>query len=362
MKQLLLLLLCTLTLCPAEDAPYATPEEFGSNPLQLKEAVHIIPSVVRQWNIAGERPLSAALVKMQGKWGKDARVTLRTPTDRTIEISVTALSDTDVEAVRDWMTQNRFITIRTLKHGDFTARVLSVSYAAATHVNPNGSLTLKPGKQYMQVRLAMQDGAVLNRICVAEPMTDKSRIANQSAGVWVLQEETRQELLRYMQEHPQPTETAPLPIAADLSEALACAALRDVSIVYLTLGPRGCEADKALRNYVKEHPEAGAIWAQRHVFLISYRDSNDKLPQQCLHDIQQLNWHHGEPTTYDFSNETPYDIRLHSQQITGWRFVQPADKHTSSMNNRPLNFQISTAELQNIPPSDITFGPFVLSK
>ncbi|MBQ3217826.1 MAG: hypothetical protein IJB33_03025 [Akkermansia sp.] len=362
MKQFFAIILCSLALCRAEDAPYATPEEFGSVPLQLQAAEHIIPTDLRPWQIAGQPPLRAALVRMQGKWGKDARVTLRTSTGRTIELPVTALSDADLEAVRSWMQQNQFITIRTLRHGDHTARLLSVSYTAASQVNSNGSLTLNPGKRYMLVRMAMQDGTILNRICVAEPLKSEAEIRNQSAGVWVLQEETRLNLLRYMQEHPQPSQPEPLPIAANLPEALACAALRDVSIVYITLGPRGCEADKALRRYMKEHPEAGAIWAQRHVFLISYRDSQDKLPRQCLHDIRELNWHHAEPTTYDFSNETPYDIKLHSQQITGWRFVQPVDKLTSAMNNPPHHFQISPAELQHLHPADISFGPFLLSK
>ena len=362
MKPFLPLVLCALSFCLAEESPYATPEEFGAKPLQLQAAEHIIPSPVRQWHVDGERPLRAALVKMQGKWGKEARITLRTTTGRSIELPVSALSDEDLDAVRNWMQQNQFIPIRTLKHGEFSARVLGVSYAAAVHASPNGSITLKPGKQYMQIRLAMQDGTVRNRICLAEPLKTEAEARNQSSAVWVLKEETRQELLRYMQTHPEPTEHAPLPIAANAAEALACAALQDVSIVYLTLGPRGCEADKALHRYLEAHPEAGAIWAQRHVFLISYRNSQNKLPEQCLHDLRELHWHHGEPTTYDFSRETAYDVQQRSTHITGMRFVQPADRPTSQMNNPPLQFRISPAELQTLHPADITFGPFVLCK
>lgn len=360
MKGVLSLIVCACSLCAAEAASYARPEEFGSTPLKLCAADHITPSPMRQWHIAGEPPLRAALVSMQGEWGKRARVTLRTPTGRRLTLPVRVLSVADLDAVRTWLRENEFTTIRTYTHGELKARVLSVSYAAGVQMSSSGPRAT-PDRKRLLVSLAEQDGTVHTFICAAESMSEQDRQMARRTGkltndVRVLHEDSLKLLLAHMEDHPSPTEPAALPIAADLPEALACAALRDVSIVHITLGPRGCEADKALRRYLSEHPGAAAVWAQRHVFLICYRDSQGKLPEQCLSDLTQLYRHHNLPTTRNFSDETSYDTNLCSQQVIGRLFVQPQNALVPP-GESTYGFQYTPAELQKLSPAEITFGP-----
>ena len=89
-----------------------------------------------------------------------------------------------------------------------------------------------------------------------------------------------------------PVQNAPLPVAESAMEALTYAALQDVSIVTLTMGPRGCKADVAFRQYLSQHPEAVGIWARRYVFLITYTDHTGNLPADCSRELAQLGYHH----------------------------------------------------------------------
>lgn len=357
----IILAILTLPLCRAADSPYARAEEFGYPRLQLQAAEHISPAPMRTWHPAGEPPLQAVPVSMSGTWGKEAVITLRTPTGRTMEVSAQALSDADLDAVRGWLAQNEMMPIRTRAHGDYTARILEVSYTAGVKMTGSGPQPCSD-KELLMLRFATPDGTVYSRICHAKPLNDSElqqarRAGKISSDVWVLHEETHRALLRHLQEpSPATPTTTPLPIADNLPEALACAALRDVSIVYLTLGPRGCAADTALRTYLSRHPEAAATWAQRHVFLIAYRDAQGKLPEQCYKDLEQLYRHHNILTTRDFTQETPYSVQRCSQMVSGRLFVQPHN-FTTLQSGSTYAFEFSPTVLQSLSPAEVSFGP-----
>lgn len=366
MKHCIFLIICAFSLCLADNATYATPKEFGVEPLKLQAAEHVLPSPMRQWHISGEPPLRAALVRMQGKWGKDAHITLRTPTGRRLELPATALSDADLDAVRGWLKQNNFTVIRTRFNGapvqgesEFTARILSVSYAHGIAMRNDGPVPVSDRK-FLQIRMVEQDGTLLTALCLAQPISDQDlhkekRSGRLSKDIWVLHEESRKTMLQFMEEHPLPSTPAQLPLASSMPEALACAALRDVSLVCIIFRSRNCPAEQAFRRYLKEHPEAGAIWSQRHVFLIAYLDAAGKYTQQFERDLIQLYRHHNHPIQ-KLSELNSYLLNQHASKLRGCLFEQPQNA-IGQMNTSTRAFEYAPADLQNLKAEEFTFGP-----
>jgi len=309
MKRLLYLLLATLPLnASADDGGFATASEFGAPRLELSAPAPKLKTPLRQWHVAAERPFLAQLTGISGSWGKNATISLRTPTGRTLNIPAQHLSDDDLDSVRAYMKAEGFVQLHTYLYGTLEVKLLSVR---------------RLSKEELALEVLALDGTRQFLRANAEPWQEEYARKVQFNKTIVMQEETRNMLLQHMNQHAQtPAPASPLPVAESAMEALTYAALHDVSVVFIMMGPRGCEADANFRRYLREHPEAASIWAQHYVFLVAYADSNNTIPTTCYEDFLQLCHHHNrKDALYNLLGNTDWKHHHISQSLCGVKFT-----------------------------------------
>lgn len=346
MKRLLLLILATVSLnAAANDGGFATAKEFGSPKLELTAPEPMLPTPLRQWNVAGERPFLAQLTGISGKWGKNATISLRTPTGRVLRIPAQHLSDKDLQTIRDYMQAEHFVQLHTYRYGTLDVKLLSVR---------------RLSKEELLLEVLALDGTRHFMRANAEPWQEEYARKVQYNETIVMQEETRNMLLQQLNLHAKPqTKHTPLPVAENAMEALTYAALRELSVVVITMGPRGCKADVHFRRYLNEHPEAAGIWAQQYVFLIAYTDSTGTLPPTCCRELAQLNCHHDNKA----SALTPIpagqaQLRQCSESLCGTKYTLLRSSLTETRRAAAPaynTFSYKIDELQKSMPQHINF-------
>ena len=348
MKRFLPLILAALPLCAtADDGGFATAAEFGAPRPELTTPKPELSTPLRQWMVRGERPFRAQLTGISGRWGKNATVSLRTPTGRMLNIPASRLSDADLQAIRDYMQAEGFVQRHTYRYGTLDVKLLSV--------RPHS-------KEELQLVLQDLSGRVHYMRANTEPWQEEYARKVQFNDPIVMQEETRLMLLDFMSKNPPhpPAQNAPLPIAESAMEALTYAALRDVSVVVLTMGPRGCRADVDFRRYLREHPEAADIWAQRHVFLIAYTDATGTLPADCCRELAELGYHHDRRANAgDSVPAGSSQLRQHCESICGIQYTLLSSNITDKKQQaapKHNRFSIKLEDLHKSQPQHINFN------
>ena len=333
----------------ATEGGFATAAEFGAPRLQLTAAEPKLTTPLRQWHAAGERPFRAQLTGISGPWGKEATVRLRTPTGRTLNIPAKRLSDADLDSIRNYMKEQSFVQLHTYRYGTLDVKLLNVR---------------RHSEEELQLEMLDLSGKVHYMRTNAHPWQEEYARKVQLNDTIVMQEETRQMLLDYMAKNPPlpPVQNAPLPVAESALEAITYAALRDVSVVVLTMGPRGCKADVAFRQYLSQHPEAAGIWAQRYVFLVTYTDCTGNLPPDCCRELAQLGYHHDNKEhaiNYMPAGQSQFNQRCESICGTKYTLLNKSLTHTKSAPApAKTNFRYTRDTLQNMLPQHIDFNRY----
>ncbi len=274
-----LLLLSLQPLLQAAGGGYATPADFGYPALSLEPQQYLIPAVEREWHISGLAPMRATLQGIKGKWGNRAIVILRTPSGRNISTAAFSLSDTDIEAVSNWLKKNEFIDFATHREGSTMARIHSV---------------IPVGKEY-HVNLIMTDGSRHALRTNTQPVN--AEYARKHATSTYQVTDSTLELLR--SHVGKKSEGRPaLPIATSVDEAQLYATLNDVGIAVFYLNRRGGAADLAFRHYLAHKPELVAQWAQHFVFLMAYCDERGMYPPECHEGELTISLTHGTTGTH----------------------------------------------------------------
>ena len=274
MKHLFAILLMLSGLATADNGGFARAAEFGAPRLNLSEPKYISPSPEREWKPAGEPPLRAVLLRIEGEWGNNARVVLRSPLGRIVRVPARALSDADLDAVEQWMRDNEFITLDTYKHGSHKVRLISAfertgfsfGLYKVRFARPDGSIHTWSTNNREVFPVELREGTTGP---VYMPPESSSRIT---------------EFLKKQQLRP----NEPLLIAEDEYEAMAYSAMHGLNINIIYLNRRGSATDVAFRHYLETHPYAGAHWNNRHVFLLVYSGDDGRLSGEVQQAITTL--------------------------------------------------------------------------
>lgn len=282
---------CALLLCglaQAQDGGFAKAAEFGSPKLDLNSPQYLKAGAVRTWELPSG-PIQAAIVALEGEWGRRATVQLRTEYGLQLGVPARNLRDADLAAVRQWLADNAFAEMETLRHGKVLCRILAVTelsnYELMVHlVQPDGRLHHWP-----VYRKASHPGERFEARPV--PVTQKTL-------------DMLHEHLKRQKELP----AAPLTIAESVQEAAACAAIRGQSVVVLFLNNRGSNADKAFRSFLKQYPYASAHLSRRHVFLLAYRGEDGAYPTSLTRELLALDYQLNPQNQYAQMNMTARHI------------------------------------------------------
>lgn len=282
---------CVLLLCSlaqAQDGGFAKAAEFGSPRLDLNSPQYLKASDIRTWQLP-TGPIRAAIVAMEGEWGRRATVQLRTEYGLQLGVPARNLREADLEAVRQWLASNAFAEMETLRHGNVLCRILAVTelsnYELMVHlVQPDGRL-----RHWPVYRKALQPGERFEARPV--PVTQKTL-------------DMLHEHLKRQKELPM----TPLAIAESVQEAAACAAIRGQSVVVLFLNNRGSDADKAFRKFLKQYPYASAHLSSRHVFLLAYKGEDGAYPKSLTRELLALDYQLNPQNQYTLMNMTARHI------------------------------------------------------
>lgn len=262
---------CFLMLCgmmQAQDGGFAKAAEFGAPRLSLNSPPYLKPGDMRTWQLPSG-PLHAAVVAIRGEWGRNAMVQLRTADGLQLVVPARNMSESDLDAVRQWLAGNEFTELETLRHGKVLCKIQAVTelntYTLMVHlVQPDGML-----RHWPMYRKTIEPGQRFDARPV--PVTQQT--------LDLLHEHLRRQ---------KTLEPAPLAIAESVQEAAACAAIRGQSVVVLFLNQRGSKTDTNFRNYLKRHPYAAAHLSRRHVFLLAYKGEDGTYPGLMMRDLIAL--------------------------------------------------------------------------
>ncbi len=278
---------CTLLFCgivQAQDGGFAKAAEFGAPRLDLNSPQYLKPGDMRTWQLPSG-PMQAAVVAIEGEWGRQANIQLRTEYGLQLSVPARNLRDADLEAVRQWLAANNFAEIETLRHGKVLCKIQAVTelndYTLMVHqVQPDGRL-----RHWPVYRKVPRPGERFEARPV--PVTQKTL-------------DMLHEQLKGQKELP----PAPLAIAESAQEAAACAAIRGQSVVVLFLHNRGSDVDKAFRNFLKQYPYASAHLSRRHVFLLAYRGEDGSYPPSLTRELLALDYRLNPQNQHTLMNMT----------------------------------------------------------
>ncbi|MDO5470621.1 MAG: hypothetical protein Q4F38_04905 [Akkermansia sp.] len=279
------------SIAPAQEGGFAKAAEFEAPRAELTPPQYLTPGDMRTWQLPSG-PMKAAVVALEGEWGKNARVCLRSEYGLRLDVPARNMRDEDLEAVRQWIAANEFSELETLRHGKVLCKIRAITelsdYELMVHmVQPDGKLyhwpvyrkTLLPGERFdarpVPVTQSTLDMLHTRLLCQSE------------------------------------LPPAPPTIAESVQEAAACAAIHGKSVVVLFLQQRGSRADANFRQYLKRYPYAAAHLSRRHVLLLAYMGADGTYPADLLRDITALG-HQLAPT-----NNTP------QQTPRQWQKEQP---------------------------------------
>ena len=348
MKTLLHLLLLSLLYIPAiARGDFARAEEFGSPRLDLTPPQYLEPSAMRDWNPAGEPPVHAALLRIEGEWGNSAVAVLRTPVGRIVSIPVRALSDNDILATEQWMKQNHFITIQTYKRGTHIIKPISVI--------PLNMLRFG----WYRVRFCKPDGTIHNW-----PTNNGEvfpvELRNNTTGAYYMPREYSK-LLTEVERRQQPRAGVPLNIAENVEEAMAYSAMHGLCITIVHLGTRGSMADVVFRHYLKTHAHAGYHWSLRHVFLMVYADESGLLSPETLRELTTLRMLYSSFTSSEPSSSS--ENRFSEELFRHLHGTEPNKLRGISIRSANYDntyfsggWSYTTGDFLKLPAIDISFG------
>lgn len=272
MKRFLIIIGCWLLvfsgIAKAQDGGFAKAEEFGSPRLDLNTPQYLKYGDMRTWQLPSG-PLQAMAVAVLGEWGRNAVVQLRTADGLQLGVPARNMQESDLNAVRQWLADNEFTELETLRHGNVLCKILAVTelsdYTLFVHlVQPDGVL-----RHWPIYRKTLQPGQRFDARPV--PVT----------------QQTLNLLHKHLQDQKE-LPSAPLAIAESVQEAAACAAIRGQSVVVLFLNQRGSSTDTNFRNYLKRYPYAAAQLSRRHVFLLAYKGEDGTYSGRMMHDLIAL--------------------------------------------------------------------------
>lgn len=261
-----ILLLSGLT--QAQEGGFAKAAEFGAPRLDLNTPQYLLPGDMRTWQLPSG-PLKAEVTAIQGEWGNNARVCLRTEYGLQLKVPARSMRDEDLDAVLQWLEANGFSELETLRHGKLLCKIRAVTelnnYELMVHlVQPDGKLYHWP-----VFRKILSPGEIFIERPV--PVTQQTL-----------------DLLHAWLHRQKELPPAPPAIAESAQEAAACAAIHGRSVVVLFLQQRGSRADTNFRQYLKRYPYAAAHLSRRHVFLIAYMGADGTYPADLMRDITAL--------------------------------------------------------------------------
>ena len=327
----------------AAEGNYGTAEEFGSTPLSLTPVFGT--QQPRLWG-RGTEKVRATLQGIQGNWGRNAILQLRTPRHRNVRMPAAYMSDEDRQYVENWLTENGLEPLETSNMGTLYVRLLSAAPTAL------------PGEMTLQFLNA--DGKVSSWLIDARPSPpgnkNKQRLSLTPAGM--------ERIKKWQQERVTADRDLPLPIAASPNEALVYSELRGVNAVILFLGQRGGAKDTAFRYYLTQHPNASAVWSNSYVFLLVYAEENGLYSPQTCRELNELANHHNvQPSGYTswqlsvIPSELAYGISLFNNDVlTGITLIGNPDvgkKHV--LLQRIFVFNIKTEDFLNTQPTQVRF-------
>ena len=332
-----------LTPLTAAEGNYGTAEEFGSKPLSLSPTFGT--QQPRLWG-RGKEKIRASLQGIQGNWGRNAILQLRTPRNRNVRMPSAYLSDEDIQFVENWLAENKLETLQTSNMGTLYVRLISATPTAL------------PGEMTLQFLNA--DGKVNSWLIEERPSPSdykkKQRLSLTLAGM--------EQVKKWQQAGTAAEHNLPLPIAASPNEALVYSELRGVNIVVLFLGQRGGAKDTAFRFYLQQHPNAATVWSNSYVFLLVYAEENGLYSPLTCRELNELANHHNvQPSGYTswqmpvIPSELAYGISMFNNDIlTGMTLIGNPDvgkKHV--LLQRIFVFNIRTEDFLKTQPTHIRF-------
>lgn len=322
----------------AEQSPFAGAADFNAPALDMTPPQHITPGKLRLWQPAGIAPFEARLVGMEGQLSNNAHAIVSTPNGRLIKLHVSALSDADVAHLQQWYKQNAFTTINTYNHGRYAAKVLSATYS-------------KSGESIIALLCAAHGTHRL--ICVPNKVVTEQQ-AKSYPGLCYVEETTLKLLRKHADSEPAPATQGYLPVARNVNQAIAYAAMRGVGIVVLFLDKKGSATDSGFRDYMQQNPGAVARWAQQYVFLPAYRHEDGTYPASVYEEVCALGMLVEQPFSYFDFLKTTHEGYLHG--ITFYYTPETGLKHRPPTTGK-WSVYLPHTEAEEEPENHCIFHP-----
>ncbi len=337
--RILPLLLTAFALLPALAAAdaaagcTATPAEYGLPPLNFGKApLAPTPQTERDWQLPAATPLRACLLRIEHYGTAQAAAVLRDTRGQLHKLALRDMQAGDRFATESWVKSGSFIELPLLPQGSLCARVLELR-------EPKHSMSFP----HLEIRLMTPDGRIHAYCCNARSFSQA-----QARQYRNMQMQGRpciffaDEGLERLRKADTSFDTAPQPLqlAADPVEAYAFAQLHGLKVVTLFLNRRGSEQHLAWQRYLREHPEAGAHWNRKYVFVCIHCDEQGQYPPEVLRQM-----HISQPCGMG-DNSTSAALRTGSFDKAGLRF------HSLPL---PDSGCYSVADFLKTPPADITF-------
>ncbi len=337
LSSLIPLAACCLAALTAAAAPAGftlMPEECGLPPLDFDYSPNApAPSAEFDWQRPGNPPLRARMLHMgsDGK-GRPCAV-LGTEGGGRHELALDEMEPGDRQRVDAWLESRGFVRLPLCMGKTIVARVLSVEESS-----------LKRPFPFLDIQLMTPEGKTYLLCCNARPVTEAEARQNS----FILASGRRSiyftaEGLERLRGALARTEARPTPIllAAGPAEAASYAARHGLTAVTIYLNRRGGEIDLAWREYLRRHPEAGAYWNSRYVFVGVYCDAMGNYPPELLREIQAA-------LPYGTMDSKP-PAALH----TGNSYHHVPDFFSIPQTTQDCN---SIADFLATPPSQLRFG------
>ncbi len=316
----------------------ATPAECGLPPLQFSQSPTAPePQEAREWQRAEASPITASLQGVLDYGTKQACAVLRDAEGCRQLLPLEDMLPGDRLMVEKWVKGHGFIELPLQQGGSLCARVEELADCRVDRPFP-----------FYEIRLLTPDGRPLLLCCNARPVSEaearrvrRAQVQGRSVACFTAE---GLELLRKAAAAPKPeTTAAPVLMAASPAEARAYAELHGIGVVTLYLNQRGSECDLAWKRYLHEHPEAGAHWNNKYVFVGVYCDERGNYPAELLQEIQAS-------VRYGTADRQPPSALN----------VGSAYKGVPRFHSLPMpNNCYTIADFLRTPPDQVTFGPCI---